>query len=129
MGCIPLRTTRVGTYDHYILHVQIRPYPSQRTGFRVQIIDRYVEEPLYLTRMQVHSDDMITARRLQHICHQFCCDGRSGFILLVLTSVGEVGDYGGYTPGGGGFTGGKDDEELHETVIDVAGGGGLEDKY
>lgn len=79
--------------------------------------------------MQVHGDDMIASCSLQHIRHQFCCDGRSRFILLVLTSVGEVGDYGCYASGGGSFAGGEDDEKLHKAVVDVAGGGGLEDEY
>ncbi len=76
--------------------------------------------------MQIHSDDMITSCRLQHVCHEFRCYRCPRFVLFVLACVGEVGDYGGYAPCGCGFAGVDYDEELHEAVVDVAGGGGLE---
>lgn len=72
---------------------------------------------------------MVTASRLQHIRHQLCGDGGSGPVFFVLARVGEVGDYGGDAPRGGGLAGVDYDEELHEAVVDVARGGGLEDKY
>ena len=79
--------------------------------------------------MQIHGDDMIASRRLQHIGHELCGDGSPGSILFVLARVGEVGDYGGDAAGGGGFAGVDYDEEFHEAVVDVARGGGLEDEY
>lgn len=79
--------------------------------------------------MQVHGDDVVAARRLQHVGHEFRRDGRARLVLFVLARVGEVGDHGGDAPRGGGAAGVDDDEEFHEAVVDVAGGGGLEDEY
>lgn len=79
--------------------------------------------------MQVHGDDVVAARRLQHVGHEFGGDGRARLVLFVLARVGEVGDHGGDAPRGGGAAGVDDDEEFHEAVVDVTGGGGLEDEY
>lgn len=79
--------------------------------------------------MQVHGDDVVAARRLQHVGHEFRRNGRARLVLFVLARVGEVGDHGGDAPRGGGAAGVDDDEEFHEAVVDVAGGGGLEDEY
>jgi hypothetical protein len=56
--------------------------PPQRTRLRIKIINRHIEEPLYLTCVEIHRDDMITPRSLQHICHEFRRDGSAGFVLL-----------------------------------------------
>ena len=72
---------------------------------------------------------MVASRRLQHIRHKLRGDGRARAVFLVLPRVGEVGDYGGDAPCGGGLAGGEYDEEFHEAVVNVARGGGLEDKH
>ncbi len=68
---------------------------------------------------------MVAPSRLQHICHEFRSDRRPGFVFLVLPRIGEVGDDGGDTTRGGGFACGNYDEEFHDTVVDLAGGGAL----
>jgi hypothetical protein len=45
-----------------------------------------------------------------------------------LAGVGEVGDDGSNSAGAGGSAGVDHDEHLHETIIDIAGGGRLEDE-
>ena len=125
----PFRAPSIRADHHNLFHIQIRPDPPQRAWLRVQIVNRYVEEPLDLTSMQVHRYYMMASRRLQHVRHQLRRDGRARFIFLVLPCVREVGDHGGNTSGGGGFASGEDDEELHEPVVDVARGGGLENEY
>lgn len=79
--------------------------------------------------MQIHCDDVIAPGGLQHVRDEFCGDGRAGFILLVLSGVGEVWDHGGDAAGARGFAGVDHDEEFHEVVVDAAGGRGLEDKH
>lgn len=79
--------------------------------------------------MQIHCNHMIASRRLQHVRHQLCRDGRARSILFVLPCVGEIGDDGSDASGGGGFASGEDDEEFHKPVVDVARGGGLQDEY
>lgn len=71
---------------------------------------------------------MVASGRLQHVGNKLCGDRRAGLVLLVLTSVWEVGDDGGDAAGGGGFAGVNHDEEFHEAVVDLARGGRLEDK-
>lgn len=126
---LPLRPPRIRTHNHTPLHLQVLPDPPQRAGLRIQVIDGHVEEALDLAGVQVHGDDVVAARRLQHVGHELGGDGRARLVLFVLARVGEVGDHGGDAPRGGGAAGVDDDEELHEAVVDVAGGGGLEDEY
>lgn len=71
---------------------------------------------------------MITPRRLQHIRNQFRRDRCSGLVLFILARVGEVGNDGCDAPCGRGLAGVDHDEEFHEAVVDVAGGGGLENE-
>lgn len=72
---------------------------------------------------------MITACCLQHIRNQLGGDWGSRFVLLVLSRVGKVGDYGCDSAGRGGFAGVDHDEEFHESVVDIAGSGRLEYEY
>lgn len=127
-GGLPLRATSIRAYDDGFADIQIVSDPPKRTGLRVQVVHGHIEEPLDLTRMQVHGDDMIAAGCLQHIRHEFCSDGSTGSVFLVLTGIGEVGDHGGDTTGRCSLAGVDDDEEFHEAVIDVARSGGLEDE-
>jgi hypothetical protein len=78
--------------------------------------------------MQIHRDNMITARRLQHIGYQFRGYRCSALVFLVLARIGEVRDHGCDATGRGGLAGVDHDEELHKAVVDVAGRGGLEDE-
>ncbi len=78
--------------------------------------------------MQIHRNNMITAGRLQHIRNQFRGDGSPGFVFLVLARVREVWNDGGDAPGGRSLARVDHDKELHEPVVDVAGGRGLEDE-
>lgn len=78
--------------------------------------------------MQVHGDDVIAPGRLQHVGYQLGRDGRSRLVLLVLSGVREVGNHGRDAAGRGRFAGVDHDEELHEAVVDVSGGGGLENE-
>lgn len=110
---IPLSPPSIWTNNHTPLHIQILPNPPQRARLRIKIIDRHIEKPLYLARVQIHRNDMITPCRLQHIGHEFRRDGGAGLVLLVLARVGEIGDHGRDAPGRGGLAGINHDEELH----------------
>ena len=69
---------------------------------------------------------MIATGRLQHIRNQLGRDGRPGLVLLVLPCVREVRNDGRDTSSAGCFACVDHDEELHQAVIDLAWGGGLE---
>lgn len=77
--------------------------------------------------MQVHGDDVVGARGLQHIGDQPRRDGGAGLVLLILPGVGVAGYDGGDASCTGGLAGVDHDQQLHEAVVDVARGGGLED--
>lgn len=102
--------------------------PFHAVGLGVEIVHGDIEEALDLRGMQIHRDDVVAARRLEHVCHEFCCDGGARLVLLVLSGVGEVGEDGGYAAGGGGFAGVADDKEFHQAVVDVVGASRLEDE-
>jgi len=70
--------------------------------------------------MEVHGDNMITSSHHEHICNELRRDRRAGFILFVHAGVREARDDGSDPTGGGGFTGGNENEELHEVVVYVA---------
>ncbi len=78
--------------------------------------------------MQVHGDDVVAARRLQHVGHEFGRDGGARLVFLVLARVREVGDDGGDAARRGRLARVDHDQELHQPVVDVARRGGLEDE-
>lgn len=90
----PLSTPRIRTNNHTIPNLQILPNPPQRTRLRIQIIHRNIKEPLNLTSMQIHRNNMITPGRLQHIRNQLRTDRRPTLIFFILTRIGEVWDDG-----------------------------------
>jgi hypothetical protein len=61
-------------------------------------------------------DDMVASCLLDHTGDEFCGDGSSRLVLLVLTSVREVRDNGGDSTSGSNLAGVNEDKELHETV-------------
>jgi hypothetical protein len=67
--------------------------------------------------VQIHGNDMVAAGGLQHVCHKFCCDRSPALVLLVLTGVGEVGEYGGDTARRGSAAGVDEDKKLHNVVV------------
>lgn len=123
---LPLRAPSVWANNHTIPHAQILPNPPQRTRLSIKVINRHIEEPLNLARVEIHRDHMVTPRRLQHVGHEFGGDRSPTLILLVLTSVWEVGQDGGDAAGGGCAAGVDEDEELHDVIVDVAGFGRLD---
>lgn len=120
---VPFCSTSIWTYNHRLPHVQVVSDPAQRDWLGIEVVDWHVEEPLDLTGMKIHSNHMIATGCLQHVGHQLRCYGCTGFILLVLSCVREVGNHCGDAAGGGSFAGVDDDEKFHEAVIDVTGGG------
>lgn len=102
--------------------------PPQGARFSIEIIHWHIEKSLYLTRMQIHRDDMVATCGLQHVGHKAGSDGRTGLVFLVLAGIGKVGDDGRDAARGCGLAGVDHDEEFHEAIVDVAGSGGLEDE-
>ena len=124
-----LGASRIRTHDDAVLDgLQVIADPAQGRGFGVEVVDGDVEEALDLRGVQVHGDDVVAPGRLQHVGHELGGDGSAGLVFFVLACVGEVGDDGRDAPGGGGLAGVDHDEEFHEAVVDIAGGGGLEDE-
>ncbi len=79
--------------------------------------------------MQVHRDDMIAPGRLQHIGNELRRDGRPGLVLLVLPRVWEIRDHSCDAASACCFARVDHDEELHQAIVDLARGRGLEYKY
>ena len=125
---IPFRAAGIRAHNDSTRDIEIRPDPAQSAGLGVEVVDGDVEEALDLAGVQVHGDDVVTPGRLEHVGHELCGDGCARLVLFVLPRVGKVGDDGGDATCRGSLAGGDYDEELHDVVVDVAGGGGLEDE-
>lgn len=123
-----LGTTGIGTDNDNVLVAQVLLDPSQDTGLSIQVVDGDVEEALDLTGVQVHGNDMVASGRDQHVGNELGGYGRSALVLLVLSGIGKVGENGGDAAGAGGATGVDHDEELHQAVVDVVRGRGLQNE-
>ena len=124
----PLGTSGVRGDDDTALDVQVLADPAKGAGLGVQVVDRDVEESLDLGGVEVHCDDVVTSSGLEHVGHQAGGDGGTRLVLLVLARVGEVGQDGRDTARRGRLAGVDHDEELHDAVVDLSGGGGLQDE-
>ncbi len=62
------------------------------------MVDRYVEETLYLVGVKVHRYHAVDTGGHQQVGYKFCGDRHTRFVLAVLTGPSEVGDngYGGF---------------------------------
>lgn len=127
-GGSSLCTASIGRHNNTILHLEVIADPAEGAGLSVQVVDGNIEESLDLRGVEIHSDDMVAAGGLKHVSHQTGSDGRTRFILLVLTSVGEVGQDGGDAAGRGRLASVDHDEQFHDSIVDVARGGGLQHK-
>ena len=118
-----LGTTSIGGDNNSVLIVNILANVVERRGLGVQVVNGHVKKALDLTCMQVHSDDMVAASRLQHVSHKLSSDGCTRLVLLVLASVGEVGNHGGDSASAGSLACVDHDEQFHQVVIDLATAG------
>ena len=91
-----------------------------------EVVHRDVEEALDLALVQVERDDAVHAGALEQVGDEAGGDGLTRASLAVLTGVAVVGDDGGDGAGGSALGGIRGDEELHEHVVDVLAGNGLD---
>ena len=126
---LPLCASGIRTDDDTVLNVQILTNPSQRARLCVEVVHGNVEETLDLTGVKIHSDHMVASGSLKHVGHQLGCDRRTGLVLLVLTSVREVRQDGSDTACRRSLASVDHDQKLHESIIDVARWGRLQDEY
>lgn len=124
-GSSSLGTAGVRRDNDTVLDLEVVADPAEGAGLGVEVVDRDIEEALDLRGVEIHSDDMVAASGLKHVSHQTGSDGSARFVLLVLASVGEVGQDGGDAAGRGSLASVDHDEQLHDSIVDVAGGGGL----
>ena len=87
-----------------------------------QVVDRDVEEPLQLRRVQVHGQHAVSARRLDEVSDQLGRDGVARFGLAVLAGIAEIGHDGGDAAGAGAAEGVDHDEHFHQVVVDRVAG-------
>jgi hypothetical protein len=123
---IPLCTPGIGAYNDTLLDLQVRLDPPKRTRLRIQIINRHIEETLYLTGMQIHRDDMIAPGRLQHIGNELRRDRRPGLVLLILPRVWEVRDHSRDAACTSCLASVYHDEQFHQTIVNLAWRSGLQ---
>ena len=84
-GCDPLGAPRIGTDDAGVPPLgYVLPDPLEDGRLRVEVVHRNVKEALDLGGVQVHGDDLVGARRGEHVGHELGGDWRPGLVLLVL---------------------------------------------
>ena len=71
---------------------------------------------------------MITSRILNHVGDELGRNWRTALVLLVLSRIEEVRNDGRDPPGAGRLAGVDHDEELHQAVVDVVRGRGLQNE-
>lgn len=119
----------IRTDDDALLDWQVLSNPPECARFGVQVIYRDIEEALDLASMQIHGDDMVTACRLQHVCHELRRNGGTRFVLLVLSGIREIWYDSRDATSRGGFTCVDHDKKLHQPIVDVARRRRLKDEY
>ena len=124
----PLCASSIRTDDDTVLYIQVLADPSQRARLCVEVVYGNIEETLDLTGVKIHSDYMVASGSLKHVGHQFGRDGCTRLVLLVLTSVGEVRQNSSDTACRRSLASVDHDQELHESVVDVARWGRLQDE-
>lgn len=117
-----LGTASVRRDDDTVLNLQVVTNPTEGARLGIEVVDGDVEEALNLRGVKIHGDDVVAAGGLEHVSHQTGGDGGTRFVLLVLASVGEVGKHGGDAAGRGGLASIDHDEQLHDSIVDVARG-------
>ena len=88
---------------------------------------RHVEEALDLALVQVDGDDLVHAGGLQQVGHQTGGDGLAGGSLAVLAGIAVVRDDRDELAAAGALGGVADDEGLHQQVVNVGAGEGLDE--
>ena len=85
------------------------------------MVDRYVEEALYLVGMEVHGDHAVYAGGGEQVAHELGGNRHAGLVLAVLAGPAEVGYHGDGALGRCALAGVDHQQQLHEVV---AGGEG-----
>ena len=122
-----LRTAQVGADDAQLLGVEILGLEVFRHDIQGgQMIDGNVEEALDLALMQVDGDDSAYAGDGHQIGNQLRGDGLARSGLAVLAGIAVMGDDRGDGAGGCALRGICHDEQLHEGIVDMLAGHGLD---
>ena len=114
----------VGAHDDQLVWVQIqfvKPLVNHRG--RVKMINRHVEEPLNLRRVQVHCEHTVSAGFRNQIRNQLRSDWNSTSILPVLPRVAEVGDDRRDPFGTRANASVDHDQQFHQVLVDGRTGG------
>ena len=86
-------------------------------GLGVEVIDRDVEEPLDLRRVEVHGEHPVDAGGGEQVGDQLGGDRDARLVLAVLAGVAEKRHHGGDALGAGAARGIHHDEQLHQVVV------------
>lgn len=118
---LPFSTSSVRTNDNAILPPRdLLLDVSDHKGLGKKIVHGDIKKSLDLARMEVHRDDMVAARRNNHIRDELRGNGGATLVLLVHARVREARDDGRDAARRRSLACRDEDEELHEVVIDVA---------
>ena len=93
----------------------------QQDGHGEDVVDGEVEEALDLAGVQLEGEDAVDAGGLDEVSEQAGRDGDARVALAVLARVAVVGDDGGDALGRGAREGVREEQQLHDVVVDRRG--------
>ena len=118
----PLNTACIRRYYHSIIPV-IFLYIIKQNRRGVQVINRDIEEPLYLSCMEVHAQNPCGTGSRYKVRYELCSYGCPWGNLPVLSCIAVIGYHRCYGMGRGPLQGIHHHQKLHEVFIYRCAGG------
>ena len=87
-----------------------------------KIVNRDIEEALYLCGVEIHCQHAVCACCGDKVCNELCGDGVAAFCLAVLAGIAEIRNNGGNSACRCSAHSVDHNEQLHEVVIDGLAG-------
>ena len=84
---------------------------------RIEVVNRNIEEPLYLLGMQIHREHPVRAGSLEKIGNQLCRDRNARLILPVLPRIPVIRNNRRDPGSGGAFHGIHHHQKLHDVFV------------
>lgn len=94
----------------------------------VEVVDRYIEEALDLSCVQVHGEDAVSTGLNDEVSNKFGGDGNAAGVLAVLASVSEIRNDRGNTSSAGTAAGVNHYQQFNKVFVDWWTGG-LDEEY
>ena len=117
----PLGTAGVGRHRDHVAQVMVATEVLDDGWNGGQVIDRDVEETMYLVGVQIHGQHPVGAGGVEQVGHQPASDRDPGRVLFVRAGVGEIWNDGGDSPRRSTAQRIQGDQQLEDVMADRFG--------